>query len=156
MGTRCRWPEGRSTSRCNKPSARTRNRRRSRSRKIIVECGVRKSGQQHQSGTENLYCPYGHVVHKRHDVPLPPEVSTINFQLNFHCLPHFYELLLVVARGLVVLPELVDVDVADRDDQNVAAVDHREEYSIEKNVEGLDDSESQDIPTEKDRSMGGW
>ena len=99
-----------------------------------------------------LHCPYGHVVHKRHDVPLPPAVSTINFQLHFHCLPHFYELLLVVAGGLVVLPELVDVDVADRDDQNVAAVDHQKEYSNEKNVaKGHDD-----IPTAKDRSMGGW
>ena len=82
-------------------------------------------------------------------------LSTINFQLNFKCLPHFYELLLVVAGGLVVLPELVDVDVADRDDQNVAAVDHQKECSIEKNVVH-DDSECRDIPTAEDRSMGGW
>ena len=51
-----------------------------------------------------------------------------------------------------VLPELVDVDVADRDDQNVAAVDHQKEYSNEKNVAKVHD----DIPTAKDRSMGGW
>ena len=64
-------------------------------------------------------------------------LSTINFQLNFKCLPHFYELLLVVAGGLVVLPELVDVYVADGNDQDVAAVDHEKKNPFKKDDLGV-------------------
>ena len=44
-------------------------------------------------------------------------------------LPHFYQVLLVGSWSFVILPEFVDLDVADGDDENEATEDEENEYS---------------------------
>ena len=49
-----------------------------------------------------------------------------------HCFPGFYELVLVVPRSFVIFPELVDMNIADGHNQDVAAVDDQQENSGKK------------------------